>query len=102
MESMTGVAAAGSQLMIFTTGRGNPIGYPIVPVLKVASTSPMFEQMADDMDINAGVILDGTPMQEVGQQITDMVKLVLDGELTKAELNQQEGIVCLYTLHPAF
>jgi hypothetical protein len=38
----------------------------------------------------------------VGQQITDMVKLVLDGELTKAELNQQEGIVCLYTLHPAF
>jgi altronate dehydratase large subunit len=102
MESMTGVAAAGSQLMIFTTGRGNPIGNPIVPVLKVASTSPMFEQMADDMDINAGVILDGAPMQEVGQRITDMVKRVLDGELTKAELNQQEGIVCLYTLHPAF
>jgi altronate dehydratase len=41
-------------------------------------------------------------MQEVGQRITDMVKRVLDGEQTKAEMNQQEGIVCLYTLHPAF
>jgi hypothetical protein len=38
----------------------------------------------------------------IGQGLTDMVKQVLDGELTKAEINQQEGIVCLYTLHPAF
>ena len=98
MESMTGVAASGSQIMIFTTGRGNPIGYPIVPVLKVASTSKMYEQMADDMDINAGVILDGAPMQQVGQRITDMLKLVLDGAQTKAELNQQEGIVCILSL----
>lgn len=102
MESMTGVAAAGSQIMVFTTGRGNPIGYPIVPVIKVASTSRMYEQMADDMDINAGVILDGVPMQDVGQRLTEMLKLVLDGKLTKAEHNQQDGIVCIYTLHPAF
>ena len=100
--SMTGVAAAGSQIMIFTTGRGNPIGYPIVPVLKVASTSKIFEQMADDMDINAGVILDGVSMQDVGQRIIDRVQRVLEGEPTKAELNQQEGIVCLYTMNPAF
>ena len=102
MESMTGVAAAGSQIMIFTTGRGNPIGYPIVPVLKVASTSRMYNQMEGDMDINAGVILEGTPMQEVGQRIIELVRKVLNGERTKAEVNQQEGIVCLYTLHPAF
>jgi altronate dehydratase large subunit len=102
MESMTGVVAAGSQLMVFTTGRGNPIGYPIVPVLKVASTTQMYERMNDDMDINAGVILEGVPMEDVGQQIIDMVKRTADGEPTKAELNQQEGIVCLSTLHPAF
>jgi altronate dehydratase large subunit len=102
VESMTGVAAAGSHLMIFTTGRGSPIGYPIVPVIKVASTSQMYKQMEDDMDINAGVILEGTPMQVVGTQILCMVRKVLNGALTKAELNRQDGIVCLYTLHPAF
>jgi len=102
MESMTGVAAAGSQLMIFTTGRGNPMGYPIVPVIKVASTSRMYGQMEDDMDVNAGVILEGTPMKEVGQRIIDLVGKVLNGELTKAELNRQDVMVCLYTLHPAF
>lgn len=102
MESMTGVAAAGSQIMLFTTGRGNPIGYPIVPVLKIASTSRMYEQMADDMDINAGVILDGKSMQDVQQQIIEMVKRVMEGEPTKAELNQQEGMICLYTMNPSF
>ena len=102
MESMTGVAAAGSQFMVFTTGRGNPVGYPIVPVIKVASTSRMYEQMADDMDLDAGVILSGTPMREVGQRIIDAVRRAVAGEPTKAELNHQEGIVCLYTLHPAF
>ncbi|MEI6609522.1 MAG: UxaA family hydrolase [Deltaproteobacteria bacterium] len=102
MESMTGVAAAGCQIMIFTTGRGNPIGYPIVPVLKVASTSKMYNHMEDDMDINAGAILEGSPMRDVGNQIIKKVISVLNGEMTKAELNQQEGIVCLYTLHPAF
>jgi len=102
MESMTGVAAAGCQIMIFTTGRGNPIGYPIVPVLKVASTSKMYQHMEDDMDINAGAILEGLPMRDVGDQIIQKVIKVLNGEPTKAEINQQEGIVCLYTLHPAF
>jgi altronate dehydratase large subunit len=102
MESMTGVAAAGCQIMIFTTGRGNPIGYPIVPVLKVASTSKMYQHMEDDMDINAGAILEGLPMRDVGDQIIEKVIRVLNGEPTKAEVNQQEGIVCLYTLHPAF
>lgn len=102
MESMTGVAAAGCQIMIFTTGRGNPIGHPIVPVLKVASTSRMYRHMEDDMDINAGAILEGTPMRDVGDQIIGKIIEVLNGEPTKAEINQQEGIVCLYTLHPAF
>ena len=102
LESMTGVAAAGCQMMIFTTGRGNPIGHPIVPVLKVASTSKLYRHMEDDMDVNAGVILEGATMRHVGDQIIEKVLAVLSGEPTKAELNQQEGIICLYTLTPAF
>ena len=42
------------------------------------------------------ILLDGTGYD------MEMVKRVLDGEQTKAEVNQQEGIVCIYTLHPAF
>ena len=102
LESITGVAASGCQFMIFTTGRGTPVGYPIIPVIKVASTSRMYQHMADDMDINAGVILEGEPMEEVKVRMIDKVKRVLNGELTKAEMNQEVGMVCLYTSCPAF
>ena len=101
-ESMTGVAAGGAQLMVFTTGRGNPLGYPIVPVIKVASTSRLFIKMEDDMDINAGRILEGASLTEVGDEIIALIKKVLSGEQTKAEINRQDGIVCMYTMHPAF
>lgn len=101
-ESMTGVAAAGCQLMIFTTGRGNPIGFPIVPVIKVASTSQLYHSMEDDIDIDAGRILTGATLQEVGGDIIACIRKVLHGEPTKAEVNRQDGIVCLYTQHPSF
>jgi len=101
-ESMTGVAAGGCQVMIFTTGRGNPIGFPIVPVIKVASTTQMYRSMEDDMDINAGVILEGGSLQDVGNEIIGFIRKVLDGAQAKAEINRQDGILCLYTLHPSF
>jgi altronate dehydratase large subunit len=102
MESLTGLAAAGCQIMLFTTGRGNPMGYPIVPVLKIASTSRLYRSMEDDMDINAGRILEGRSLHEVGGVIVEAIRRVLNGEPTKAELNRQDGIVCLYTLNPSF
>ncbi|RJQ67046.1 MAG: altronate dehydratase [Desulfobacteraceae bacterium] len=101
-ESITGLAAGGCQAMLFTTGRGNPLGHSLVPVIKVASTSQMYRRMEDDMDIDAGVILDGTPLEEVGNTITALLRRVLEGERTKAEVNRQEGIVCLPVFHPAF
>ena len=101
-ESMAGVAAGGAQLMIFTTGRGNPIGFPIVPVIKVASTSALCQAMEDDMDINAGTILEGKCLEDVGGEIIELVRKVVNGEQTKAEINEQDGILCLYTLHPSF
>lgn len=101
-ESMTGVAGGGAQLMVFTTGRGNPLGYPIVPVIKVASTSRLYNKMEDDMDINAGRILEGASLADVGGDIIALIKKVLEGELTKAEINRQDGIVCLYAMTPSF
>ena len=101
-ESIAGVAAAGAQFVLFTTGRGNPIGFPTVPVLKVASTAKLYRAMEDDMDINAGAVLEGKRLAAVGDEIVALIREVADGRKTKAEINRQDGIVCLYTRHPAF
>jgi altronate hydrolase len=58
-----------------------------MPTLKIATNTPMYEHMIDDMDINAGVILEGTPVEEVGKQILDEILAVASGKKTKSELN---------------
>jgi altronate dehydratase large subunit len=100
-ESMTGVAAAGAQVILFTTGRGNPIGFPVVPVVKIASTARLFESMEDDMDVNAGAVLE-KGLDVVGEEIIGLLEKVLNGKRTKAEINRQDGILCLYTTGPSF
>lgn len=101
-DSLTGMAASGAQVMVFTTGRGNPIGFPIVPVIKVISTSRAYQKLEDDIDVNAGVILEGRTLGEVGQTIFEMLGKTINGQSTKAEINQQSGIMCVYTQHTSF
>jgi altronate hydrolase len=85
--SLTGIAAGGANVIVFTTGRGSGIGFPIVPVIKVSSNSRIAESMRDNIDINAGKIVEGKEtVQEVGQRIFEMVKRVCSGERTKSEL----------------
>lgn len=96
-DSLTGMAASGVQVIIFTTGRGNPIGFPLVPVIKVISTSQGYRRLEDDMDVNAGSVLEGRPLQDVGEEIYELVGRVINGERTRAETNRQAGILCIYT-----
>lgn len=102
VESMAGLAASGCQAMIFTTGRGNPLGFPLLPVIKVASTTRLYRRMEDDMDINAGVVLEGKTLEEVAGEIKALLLRTLNGEKTKAEVNLQDGMLCLYTVTPSF
>jgi altronate hydrolase len=84
--SLTGLAAGGCNLIVFTTGRGSAIGFPTVPVIKVATNQPMYKRMQDNMDINAGRIAEGeATVQQVGQEIFDMCLRVASGEHTCAE-----------------
>ena len=84
--SITGLAAGGVNLIAFTTGRGSAIGFPSIPVLKIASNSRMYRQMTGNMDINAGVIADGeASVEQVGNEIFDALLRVASGERTKAE-----------------
>jgi altronate hydrolase len=84
--SLSGLAAGGCNLIAFTTGRGSAIGFPSVPVIKIASNSFTYGRMTGNMDINAGTIADGTKtVTEVGREIFDMVLRVASGERTCAE-----------------
>ncbi len=84
--SLTGLAAGGVNLIAFTTGRGSAIGFPTVPVIKIATNSSTWRRMRDNMDINAGRIADGdATVQEVGREIFDLILRVASGERTCAE-----------------
>ena len=87
---MTGLVCGGCNVGCFTTGRGSVYGCKPAPCIKIATNTPMFERMADDMDINAGTILDGSEtLQQVGQRIFEKIISVAAGEKTKSE---QAGI----------
>jgi altronate hydrolase len=75
--STPGLVAAGANIVAFTTGRGTTIGNAIAPVFKIASNTKIFEQMRDDLDVNAGTVLDGTEsVAEVGRRIfVEMVRI---------------------------
>jgi altronate hydrolase len=83
--SMTGIVAGGANVCVFTTGRGSVYGCKPAPCLKVATNTPMYERMESDMDVNAGVILDGVPIAEVGREIFERLLAVASGEKTKSE-----------------
>ncbi len=85
--SMTGLVAGGCNVGVFTTGRGSVYGCKPTPSIKVASNSFLAARMRDDIDINAGTILEGTEtVEQVGQRIFDKIVSVASGEKTKSEL----------------
>ena len=84
--SITGLAAGGVNLIAFTTGRGSAIGFPSIPVLKIASNSNTYRRMTGNMDINAGRIADGdATVEQVGREIFETLLRVASGARTHAE-----------------
>ena len=87
--SVTGMVAGGANVVVFTTGRGSCFGCKPVPSIKIATNTPMYERMIDDMDINAGRIVDGASVEDVGREVFEKIIAVAGGEKTKSE---QQGI----------
>ena len=82
----TGQVAGGANLVCFTTGRGSVFGCKPAPSIKLATNTPMFIRMEDDMDINCGTILDGEEtVQDCGQRIFETMIQVASGHRTKSE-----------------
>ncbi len=85
--SLTGLAAGGVNMIAFTTGRGSAIGFPTVPVVKISSNSAIFDTMRDNIDLNAGRIMDGTAtVEQVGREIFERVLAAASGLKTSSEL----------------
>ena len=86
-ESTPGLVAAGATVVVFTTGRGSTMGNAIVPVIKLASNTPIFQRMSGDLDLSAGGVIDGTEsIEDVGARVFDYIRRVASGEvLAKAE-----------------
>ncbi|UTH46344.1 UxaA family hydrolase [Loktanella salsilacus] len=84
--SATGQIAGGANLICFTTGRGSMFGSKPAPAIKIATNTPMYQRLTEDMDLNAGTIIDGgATLEEVGLQIFEKMISVASGEKTKSE-----------------
>ncbi|MBW3542103.1 MAG: altronate dehydratase family protein [Planctomycetes bacterium] len=83
--SVTGMVAGGANVIVFTTGRGSCFGCKPVPSVKVATNTAVYERMLEDMDINAGRIIEGAAVEEVGREIFEKILSVASGEQTKSE-----------------
>lgn len=86
VPSVTGMVAAGAQVVAFTTGRGSTTGHAIAPVLKITGNPETYDKMRDNMDINAGTILDGgESLRSVGERVFRAIVEVASGKETRAE-----------------
>ncbi len=95
VESTTAEVAAGANVVLFTTGLGTPTGNPIVPVLKVATNTKLYQKMSDIMDINSGTIIDGEEtIAQNAERMLDLVIEVASGRIrAKAVLLGQEDFI---------
>jgi altronate dehydratase large subunit len=94
--------ACGSHVILFSTGRGSVVGSAIAPVVKVCANPETWQRMKDDMDVDAGRILEGrATLGQVGREIYDLIGRVANGEPTKSEaLGHQEFILTYKSFEP--
>lgn len=85
--SITNLTCAGASLILFTTGRGTPLGAP-VPTLKISSNTPLSEKKSNWIDFNAGSLIDNDNMSEISD---DLLKLIIDIASGKQTNNEKNG-----------
>jgi len=84
MVAVTALAAAGCQLILFTTGRGNPLG-TCVPTVKISSNTQLYKQKPHWIDFDAGILINKATLEEAAGQLFNLVLSVAHGAQTKAE-----------------
>lgn len=99
--SLTGLFASGAQVIFYSTGRGNPLGYPTAPCIKICSNSKTYFDVGGndgDMDINAGAIVtEGLSPEELGEHCISYLLEVCNGRQTAPEKKKYGGAMCVYS-----
>jgi hypothetical protein len=90
VDAVTGLVAAGCNVVIFSTGLGTPTGNPIVPVLKVSTNSALAKKMPDIIDYDCGPIIEGTPLADIADGLFEKIIATASGTWrTKADALEQ-------------
>ena len=94
--------ACGSHVILFTTGRGSVVGSAISPVIKICGNPETYRRMQDDMDVNAGRILEGQgTLDDVGLEIVELIRRTAEGEKTASEsLGHREFVLTYKSFEP--
>ncbi len=101
IELLSGMAVGGSQVILFSTGRGAPQGFPVVPVMKICGNPVTYDRMCKDMDVNAGRIVNGEKsIEQVGEETFELLVKVASGQMTKGEAIKYTRSMDFYTLGP--
>ncbi len=83
---VTGQVASGCNVVLFTTGRGSVFGYKPAPSIKITTNTAIYQHMIDDMDFNAGKVLDGAELQATADELLDLLIAVASGQPSKSEV----------------
>ncbi len=86
LVASTALAVSGAQLVLFSTGRGTPFGCP-VPTVKISSNTPLAEKKRNWIDFDAGRLLEGRSLDELGSELMEFVLRTASGEQTRSETN---------------
>lgn len=99
-EVVTGMIGCGAQLVAFTTGRGNPTGHPLAPVIKVTGNYKTYASMRENFDFDASpIISEGRSVEDMGAELFDYVLRVAEGEQTAAEQIGGDELFCIGRRH---
>jgi altronate dehydratase large subunit len=100
-EILTGLAAAGCNVIAFATGRGAPQGFPFVPVLKITGSRTAARKMSDHIDMDLSAVIDGTDtIPDAGRRVLEELACVASGKMTKAEISGYVNSMDIYMLGP--
>ena len=94
VESTTGLAGSGANIILFTTGLGTPTGNPATPVIKISSNTTLYEKMGDIIDFNTGPIVEGLEsIEECANRLFEDLIEIASGKYSCAEGNLQEDFL---------
>ena len=100
-ELLTGMAAAGANVIVFTTGRGAPQGFPFVPVIKLTGNEKTWEHLRDHMDISVHGVMDGDEsLLQAGDRVYEKILETASGVETKAEVSGYAQAMDIYVTGP--